>query len=67
MNFFVDENIPLRCVDFLTDTGHKVIDIRKSSNEGLEDRDIFFLAQKENAIFVTTDRDFFSYHTENYY
>ncbi len=59
MKFFVDENIPLSCVKFLTSSGYTVFDVRNSTDEGLEDRDLFILAQKENALFVTTDKDFF--------
>ncbi len=43
---------------------HKVVDIRGTKNEGSEDSDIFQIAQKHNAIFLTTDKDFF--HTVPY-
>ncbi|MCK6614481.1 MAG: DUF5615 family PIN-like protein [Ignavibacteriaceae bacterium] len=36
-----------------------MFDVRDSTDEGLEDRDLFIRAQKENALFVTTDKDFF--------
>ena len=39
--------------------GHKVFDIRSTKFEGTDDFSIFELAQEENAIFLTTDKDFF--------
>ncbi len=64
MNFFLDENIPKSVVKYLTKQGNSVFDIRATKNEGAEDSIIFEMAQKEHAIFVTTDRDFF--HTIPY-
>ncbi len=59
MNFFIDENIPKICTDFLLSKGHSVIDIRGTNYEGTRDGAIFKMAQNEKAIFITTDKDFF--------
>lgn len=61
MNFFLDENFPKAASKILTDNGHTVFDIRKTKHEGADDSDIFRMAQKKKAIFLTTDKDF--YHT----
>ena len=70
MIFFLDENFPKSVVSILEKKGYTVFDIRSSEYEGSDDIDIFKLAQSKNAIFLTTDRDFF--HTiprlfENHY
>lgn len=59
MKFFLDENFPKSSVDFLKKSGNKIIDIRGTEKEGLDDESIFDLAQKNSAIFLTTDKDFF--------
>ena len=59
MRFFLDENFPKKAEDFLISKGHDFLDIRGSSKEGIEDINIFNMAQENKAIFLTTDRDFF--------
>jgi predicted nuclease of predicted toxin-antitoxin system len=59
VNFFLDENFPKPAIRILEAQGHKVFDIRGTIHEGADDGSIFLLAQAENAIFLTTDRDFF--------
>jgi predicted nuclease of predicted toxin-antitoxin system len=61
MIFFVDENIPSLAVSFLENAGHDVHDIRSTGQEGLPDTAIFALARERQALFLTTDKDF--YHT----
>ena len=61
MNFLLDENFPKAAHALLESKGHKVFDIRSTEHEGLDDNSIFSMAQKEQAIFLTTDKDF--YHT----
>lgn len=61
MNFFLDENFPKTAVSTLERKGHKVFDIRGTKHEGCSDFTIFDFAQKNKAIFLTTDKDF--YHT----
>ena len=64
MNFFLDENFPKPVAKILESRGHRVFDIRLTEQEGASDVDIFKMAQKNNAIFLTTDKDFF--HTIPY-
>ncbi|GJQ57764.1 MAG: hypothetical protein D8M57_00800 [Candidatus Scalindua sp. AMX11] len=59
MRFFLDENFPKTVAKLLIENGHDVFDIRGTSNEGADDGDIFQIAQKEKAIFLTTDKDYF--------
>lgn len=59
MIFFLDENFPKSAERYLVSKGHTVSDIRGSSNEGIDDLQIFRLAQEKKATFLTTDRDFF--------
>ncbi len=61
MTFFLDENFPKKAIGLLERTGHTVIDIRGTNKEGLPDNDIFNMCKEKNAVFLTTDRDF--YHT----
>jgi len=59
MKFFLDENFPKAAVGLLEGMGHEVFDLRGSGREGLPDPDIFAEAQRCDAVFLTTDRDFF--------
>ncbi len=59
MRFFLDENFPKIATKLLIKNGHDVFDIRGTSDEGAEDVDIFQMAQKEKAVLLTTDKDFF--------
>ena len=61
MKFFLDENFPKKAISLLETQQHTAFDIRGSSHEGLEDKELFSLAKKEKAVFLTTDKDF--YHT----
>jgi len=59
MIFFLDENFPKSASDYLSRHNHEITDIRGTRNEGADDAKIFDLAQKQKAVFLTTDRDFF--------
>jgi predicted nuclease of predicted toxin-antitoxin system len=59
MYFFLDENMPKKVLQYLEKRGHQVYDIRGTEHEGCLDEEIFKLAQEKNAIFLTTDKDFF--------
>jgi predicted nuclease of predicted toxin-antitoxin system len=61
MKFFLDENFPKKVTSVLEQLGHTVFDIRGTSQEGISDTEIFSLAKKVKAIFLTSDKDF--YHT----
>ncbi|HOO13890.1 MAG TPA: DUF5615 family PIN-like protein [Candidatus Marinimicrobia bacterium] len=64
MIFFLDENFPKAVTSILIKEGHKVIDLRGTDQEGLEDEELFKIVQKNKAIFLTTDKDYF--HTIPY-
>ena len=51
MNFFLDENFPKKAISLLEKYKHNTFDIRGSSNEGLDDKEIFSLAKEEKAVF----------------
>lgn len=59
MNFFLDENFPRKSIEILNGKGFQVFDIRGTEFEGEDDGNIFERAQKKEAVFLTTDRDFF--------
>lgn len=59
MRFFLDENFPRSASDLLSSFNHESTDIRGTRDQGADDRKIFDLAQKQRAVFLTTDRDFF--------
>ena len=42
MIFFLDENFPKIAISLLESHQHTVFDIHGSSNEGLEDKEIFY-------------------------
>lgn len=59
MTFFLDENFPKPAARVLADRGHVYEDIRGTGLEGEKDDSLFRLAQAHNAVFLTTDKDFF--------
>ncbi|MDR4498831.1 MAG: DUF5615 family PIN-like protein [Candidatus Scalindua sp.] len=58
MNIFVDENIPLITVQTLQKLGHKVLDIRGTSKEGMGDDVLWQKTQNEKRLIITTDKGF---------
>ncbi len=64
MNVFLDENFPRKSTALLEERGFNVFDIRGSQFEGEDDPDIFERALKQQALFLTTDKDFF--HTVHF-
>lgn len=61
MRIFVDENIPMISVSSLIKMGHAVKDIRGTTLEGMEDKDIWDLIQQEKRMLITTDKGFRQY------
>ncbi len=59
MNFFLDENFPKSAHEYLIGLGHRTFDIRGTEAEGADDTHILARSLQENAIVLTTDRDFF--------
>lgn len=54
MDFIIDENIPVKLADWLTEKGHNPIFCLKGSS----DEDIASLAKQRKAILLTQDRHF---------
>ena len=61
MKFLLDENFPKSAEQLLAEFNHQTIDIRGTDQQGIDDFQIFEVAQHQSAVFLTTDRDF--YHT----
>ncbi len=58
MKILVDENIPLMTVAALRRKGHDVLDIRGTSQQGIDDSTLWQIAQQEARLLVTTDKGF---------
>lgn len=59
MRFFLDENFPATAQPLLEAHGHEVFRAVKYHPHGADDRTLFLHAQRESAVFLTTDKDFF--------
>jgi predicted nuclease of predicted toxin-antitoxin system len=58
MKIFVDENIPFMTVQELLTLGHDVMDIRGTEHEGIIDKELWKIVQKEKRLLITTDKGF---------
>jgi predicted nuclease of predicted toxin-antitoxin system len=63
MRVLVDEHIPLMTVRALRLLGHDVRDIRGTPEEGMQDDDLWEMAQREERLLITTDKGFTQYRT----
>ena len=59
MKFLLDENFPKAAIDFLEIRGHEALDFRGSADQVMKDDAVFTMAQSDQAVLLTTDRDFF--------
>jgi len=59
MNFFLDENFPRPALILLQASGHQATHALDGFPPGTADEKLFAHAQHHEAIFVTTDKDFF--------
>ena len=59
MTYFLDENFPRSALDHLKTAGHTASHALDSFPQGTSDDNLFNCAQEVNAIFVTSDKDFF--------
>lgn len=59
MRFFLDENFPLKAIDFLKSRGHEALRALEFFPHGASDQLLFDKAEELNATFLTTDKDFF--------
>lgn len=66
MKFLLDESADYPLASFLISLGHDIKTIVDDYSFALEDREVLSLAQKEQRILITNDRDFgeliFRYH-----
>ena len=67
MKICVDENIPLVSVAWLKDSGHDVLDIRGTTEQGLTDELLWEKVQSENRLLITTDKGFAARRGESHY
>jgi predicted nuclease of predicted toxin-antitoxin system len=67
MQILVDENIPLTSVKKLQELGHHIIDIRGTSQEGVDDEMIWEIVQENSALLVSTDKGFTKDRNKNHY
>lgn len=59
MKFFLDENFPRPALAQLQSAGHSAVHALEIFPPGTPDAGLFARAQTEQAVFVTTDKDFF--------
>ncbi len=67
MKICVDENIPLISVAWLKNSGHDVLDIRGTTEQGLTDELLWEKVQRENRLLITTDKGFTAHRAESHY
>lgn len=59
MKFFLDENFPRPAIGQLVSVGHSAVHALEVFSPGTEDETLFVHAQEKEAVFITTDKDFF--------
>ena len=59
MRFLADQNFPRTCKQLLEEFGHSACDLNFDPNTGLSDEWLFAEAQRQGAVLLTTDKDFF--------
>jgi len=64
MKILVDENIPLMTIRALREMGHRVLDVRGTENQGIDDDVLWKMTQKEGRLLITTDKGFTQYRSE---
>jgi len=67
MKICVDENIPMVSVTALRDSGHDILDIRGTIEEGLPDELLWEKVQHENRLLITTDKGFSDHRAESHF
>ena len=58
MRFLLDEGLPFRLAVFLTSEGHDVVACGVDYPHALTDRELLTIAQREQRIILTNDKDF---------
>ena len=64
MKILVDENIPSITVNELRTLGHDVLDVRGTPQQGMEDDELWRLAQADQRLLITTDKGFAEHRDE---
>jgi predicted nuclease of predicted toxin-antitoxin system len=64
MKILVDENIPSITVHELRSLGHDVLDVRGTPQQGIEDAELWRLAQFQERLLITTDKGFAEHREE---
>lgn len=59
MKFFLDENFPRTALAYLESAGHPAMHALQHFPPGTADEKLFAFAQEQQAVFVSTDKDFF--------
>jgi predicted nuclease of predicted toxin-antitoxin system len=67
VNIVVDENIPLRTVDWLLGHGHIVLDARTPSLRSSDDSILWKTAQDSQALLISTDKGFAAHWEEQHH
>ena len=67
MKICVDENIPFMTVQELMSLGHDVMDIRGTEREGITDKELWEIVQKEKRLLISTDKGFPQNRYEKHY
>ncbi len=58
MKLFIDQDVYAMTVRYLRDLGHDVVTVAERGLSGSDDIDLLRVAQRQDWIFVTRDRDF---------
>ena len=64
MKILVDENTPRVTVEALREKGHDVLDIRGTSDQGIEDSALWKMAQEQKRLLISTDKGFATHRHE---
>ncbi len=67
MRILVDENIPKITVQAIIDLNHDVLDVRGTPEEGINDQQLWQLAQSETRLLISTDKGFAHRRFESHY
>ncbi len=66
MRILVDENVPKLTVQTLRSIGHDVLDVRGTPEQSSPDEYLWFIAQREHRMVISTDRHFERYTDEQH-
>ncbi len=67
MKILVDENMPATTVTELREQGHDVLDIRGTTDQGMNDQDLWQKAVQGQRLLITTDKGFAEHRDEQHY